>query len=149
MTESSPPSLLYRSPSQIAAKKDYWLLAVTQLKHDEPKLAEALDGMSKAAVVGGGDIADNAVSATNRNKERLVEKRWQIQFRSRTIKIRDQLDKILIILKAVKDVGSAAAGLDPIHAGLPWAGICLLMQVRDGVSQCALHTYPNPLVSSL
>ena len=125
--------------SSLSAKKDYWLQAVTKLKHDEPNLAEALDGMLKAAVVNGGDDADNAVAATNRNRDRLVKRRWQIHFRSKTIKIRDQFDKILMVLKAVKDVGSAAAGLDPLHAGLPWAGICLLMQVREAFLQSTSH----------
>lgn len=32
-------------------------------------------------------------------------------------------------IQAFKDVGSQIAGLDPLHAGLPWAGFCLLMQI--------------------
>jgi hypothetical protein len=32
-------------------------------------------------------------------------------------------------LNKFKDIGTTIAGLDPVHAGLPWAGICLLLQV--------------------
>ena len=33
------------------------------------------------------------------------------------------------MVTSIKDVASAAASLDPLHAGLPLAGFCLLMQV--------------------
>ena len=41
----------------------------------------------------------------------------------------DQLGRILNVLQAAKDFGSSVSGLDPVHAGLPWAGVCLLMQL--------------------
>ena len=77
------------SPSSAIARKDYWLLAATKLRNEEPKLADALDGTSKVAVVDSEDIADNAVAATIRNRGHLVEKRWQIHFRSKTTKHKD------------------------------------------------------------
>jgi hypothetical protein len=70
-----------------------------------------------------------AMAAINHNRGKLVKKQWKISLSGKEIKIRDQLDKILEVIQACKDIGSTAAGLDPLHACLPWAGICLLMQV--------------------
>ena len=34
------------------------------------------------------------------------------------------------VLKAFKELGNAAAQIDPIHIALPWAGLCFLLQVH-------------------
>ena len=42
---------------------------------------------------------------------------------------RDKADTVVSLISKFKDIGSIAAGADPVHVGLPWAGICLLLQV--------------------
>jgi hypothetical protein len=59
----------------------------------------------------------------------LLHARWKVTASSREIVLRDQLDRLLKVVTVVKDVASAAASLDPVHAGLPLAGFCVLMQV--------------------
>lgn len=39
-----------------------------------------------------------------------------------------QLDKVLRILQIFKDFGSVMATPDPVHAGIPWAGVNLILQ---------------------
>ncbi|KAL8812788.1 MAG: hypothetical protein Q9200_000755 [Gallowayella weberi] len=41
--------------------------------------------------------------------------------------IRQQIDRIIKIVTVAKDFVSSVASMDPIHAGLPWAGICVLL----------------------
>ena len=41
--------------------------------------------------------------------------------------LRKQIEHIVNVIKVVKDLGSSIAGIDPLHAGLPWAGVCLLL----------------------
>lgn len=48
---------------------------------------------------------------------------------SEEIVLRDQLDRLMRVVTSIKDVASAAASLDPLHAGLPLASSCVLMQV--------------------
>lgn len=62
---------------------------------------------------------------TERRKAQLLEKRWKIK----GVILHDKLSMICKSIQAFKDMGSQVAGLDPVHAGLPWAGFCLLMQL--------------------
>ena len=53
-------------------------------------------------------------------------------FAGKEVIIREQLNNIIKAVQVFKDLGGAIAGLDPLHAGLPWAGICFIMQVALG-----------------
>lgn len=46
---------------------------------------------------------------------------------SHSIEVREQVDRIIKIVTVAKDFVSSVASLDPIHAGLPWAGVCMLL----------------------
>ena len=59
----------------------------------------------------------------------FTTQQWKIHIGKETVVIRDQIERIINIVKVVKDFGSSIAGLDPIHAGLPWAGVCVLLTV--------------------
>jgi hypothetical protein len=117
----------------VIPKKDYWLLAAQALdKEDEggnKKYSTALDGLLAAATQGKPSVIDEAITTTNRNRNELIAKQWKVSLNGKEIVLRDQLGSILEVLQTVKDFGSALASLDPIHAGLPWAGVCLLMQI--------------------
>ena len=54
---------------------------------------------------------------------------WTLKFHGKDVKVRDQVDRIIKVVIAVQDLGNKAATLDPLHAGLPWAGVCLLLPV--------------------
>jgi hypothetical protein len=66
--------------------------------------------------------------------ERMESREWKIKLGRKTIKIRKQVEGIIKILSAVKDFGTQAATLDPVHAGLPVAGLYLILSV------CPLET---------
>lgn len=51
-------------------------------------------------------------------------------YKDRPVYLRAQLDKFLKLLDKIKSLGDAAASIDPIHAGLPWAGFKLILEVR-------------------
>jgi hypothetical protein len=61
--------------------------------------------------------------------ERMESREWKIKLGRKTIKIRKQVEGIIKILSAVKDFGTQAAVLDPVHAGLPVAGLYLILSV--------------------
>ena len=47
----------------------------------------------------------------------------------KSIEVRKQFDRIIAGIKAFKPLGDSLASVAPIHAGLPWAGVCLLVSV--------------------
>ena len=64
------------------------------------------------------------------DKQQLCEgKRWTFIFGGNTIRLRDEADRVMQWLDRFKQVGDIAVNADPIHAGLPWAGIRLLLEV--------------------
>jgi hypothetical protein len=58
--------------------------------------------------------------------------------------LRDQFDQLVKAITLFKDVGNAAGSIDPLHAGLPLAGFCVLMQVGF-VNPGTLSRRPNVL----
>jgi hypothetical protein len=110
-------------------KKDYWQLALNELKTDKDFPENALAAVQQAAAQGGSNISEQLLIATERSRTALLKRQWKIEIGNKEIVIREQLEKILKAVQVFKDLGSAATSIDPVHAGLPWAGLCLLMQV--------------------
>jgi len=54
---------------------------------------------------------------------------WTISFKGHELIVNDVTHKILDGLEKFKTIGDIVVNVDPLHAGLPWAGIRLLLQV--------------------
>ena len=85
--------------------------------------------MQKAVAQTDGDVVSQLIRATERSHDSMLRKQWRIGLAGKEIVVRDQLEKLLKAVKIFKDLASVAAGLDPTHAAIPWAGVCLIMQV--------------------
>ena len=72
---------------------------------------------------------DSAYAAALEKKELCEAKRWTWTFRDQTIKLSDAAENVVRWLDRFKSVGDVAVNADPVHAGLPWAGIRLILQV--------------------
>ena len=59
----------------------------------------------------------------------FTSQQWKLTIMGKDFKIRAKIEEIVKIITAVKDFGSQVASLDPVHAGLPWAGVCVLITV--------------------
>ncbi len=71
-----------------------------------------------------------------RQKQRLAEeKAWKFDFGGRRIVLRDLVEKIISWVNAFKGLGDAVAAADPIHAGIPWAAISVVLQVATADTQ--------------
>lgn len=76
-------------------------------------------------------------------KEKQAEcdtKRWTFTISGRTITLKEEADKIVRWLDRFKAVGDVAVNVDPIHAGLPWAGVRFLLEVKPHALNYATHT---------
>lgn len=118
------------TPVTLVTKKDYWQLAVEKLQEEDASITEQIAGVQQAAAAAGTtDFAAQLLQTTQQSKEALEAKRWKISTGSQDIVLRDRFDRLLKVLMGFKDVGAAAGMIDPLHAGLPLAGLCVLMQV--------------------
>ena len=59
----------------------------------------------------------------------MQDRQWKLSLGKKSIEIRAQVDRILQIVIVAKDLGSSLASMDPIHAGIPWAGVCVILLV--------------------
>lgn len=73
---------------------------------------------------------DDALRAAKQKQRCCNKKKWTLTFGGRTITLKDEAEKIIGWLDRFKAVGDIAANADPVHVGLPWAGIRLLLEVR-------------------
>ena len=68
--------------------------------------------------------------STVKDKVMAIEDRqWKLQFGEKSIKVDDQVKKIVDAITVVKDLGSSIASMDPVHVGIPWARVCILLSV--------------------
>jgi hypothetical protein len=63
-------------------------------------------------------------------QQRCQIKRWPWNYRGRQVYLFEQVDKVVQLLDKFKAVGDVVANVDPIHVGLPWAGIRAILDVR-------------------
>lgn len=76
------------------------------------------------------DLAlEEALAAAKKKQRCCDEKRWTFTFAGQAVTLKDEADKVVRWLNRFKAVGDIAVNVDPVHAGLPWAGIRLLLEV--------------------
>jgi hypothetical protein len=75
-------------------------------------------------------VLHDALMAAREKKKICESKRWTFSFRGCIVRLQDEADKIISWLNRFKQMGNIAVNADPIHAGLPWAGIRLLLEVH-------------------
>jgi hypothetical protein len=69
-------------------------------------------------------LVDKKLAAMN-------ERQWRVRACGRSVEVREQVDRVVKVVLVAKDFISSVAIIDPIHAGLPWAGVCVLLPVSD------------------
>ena len=131
-TDSSAQSTAPENPANIFQdSNNLWKVAFEQLSSEQSSLTagylEILSGASK--ITPGLDAHEQAQALLQLKRDRILRKQWKLQWGNKSIIVREKVDRIVKLLGVIKDIGSSVASLDPIHAGLPWAGICFLLSV--------------------
>ena len=110
---------------------DLWQLAYIKFSEKNPDLVHKYERMllKDPESPGNEDLQTKMSSILSRKLNEMASRQWSIKWKGKPRQVRDQIDRIIKVVQIGKDFGSAAAGLDPIHAGLPWAGVCILLQV--------------------
>ncbi len=132
-----------------------WAQAYQSLTDDDPRLVAALDHLltqgtqlhdsrSPSPQSSYGD-AKNPRALPNMEEQmsaliqsrlkNMDDRKWQLRMGEHSVQIRQQIDRIIKIVTVAKDFISSAASMDPVHAGLPWAGICVLLPLLTNDSK--------------
>ncbi|KAI9772499.1 MAG: hypothetical protein M1840_000704 [Geoglossum simile] len=129
----------FQTQAAVQAEQDLWKRACINLRDDPKteKLMLAYDKILRSIPMDGDPIDIKDLRGPKEEMSAVVDKKlkffatqqWRIRIGKETVVIRDQIERIVSVVKVVKDFGSSIAGLDPIHAGLPWAGVCVLLTV--------------------
>ena len=82
---------------------------------------------------------EQALVAAKEKQRYCIEKRWTFTLKGRTIAVKEEADKVVGWLNRFAAVGDVVANVDPVHVGLPWAGIRLLLEVKDYAVQRAIQ----------
>lgn len=80
------------------------------------------------------EALEQSLAAAKQKQRDCNAKRWTFTFAGRTVTLKEEADKVVHWLERFKAVGDVAVNADPMHAGLPWAGVRLLLQVRVSVT---------------
>ena len=112
-------------------KKDYWQLALDELQKDDPSIRGRVAAVQQAATeAGNADFVAQLLHTTQQGQKELESKRWMIRAGSREVILHDHYDRLVKAMTFLKDVSKSVGNIDPLHAGLPLAGFCVIMQVR-------------------
>ncbi|KAK4907944.1 hypothetical protein LTR49_023093 [Elasticomyces elasticus] len=85
---------------------------------------------------------DEAYGCATKLCRECTNKRPSWEYKGCQIYLSDQVDKVLQLLDKFKSVGDAVANVDPVHVGLPWAGIRAILEVAlsDSYQRAVLIT---------
>jgi ankyrin repeat domain-containing protein 50 len=76
-------------------------------------------------------LVRQALAAARQKRELCEAKRWTFTFGSRKAVLGEKADSIVKWLDRFKQIGDVASNADPVHVGLPWVGIRLLLVVSN------------------
>ncbi|KAL2827111.1 hypothetical protein BJY01DRAFT_255797 [Aspergillus pseudoustus] len=112
-------------------KESLWKKAYDRLRGEAPELVE--DYLKLLANSGGKsegtDGPAQVANVVDKQKKIMEDKHWKLAFWHREIVIREKVDHIVQAYNIFKGLGPAIASLDAVHAGIPWAGVCVLLHL--------------------
>ena len=76
------------------------------------------------------EIIQNAHKAAMLKLDECASKKWTIKVGDQKIMLEDTAKKVVRWLDQFKFAGDVAVNVDPLHAGLPWAIIRILLEVK-------------------
>lgn len=110
-------------------KNSLWAKALRCLS-EKDKNKEAIFRRILSDTVGAEEIAGILTKEAETKRDLCRSKNWEFEFNGYAVKLKTIADKVVQLLDKIKAVGDVVANVDPIHVGLPWAGIRMLLIVR-------------------
>ena len=134
--ESTPSQAPQKS---LASCESLWDLAFEDLRKREKNLVDAFEKILMAESEVETSLHNGDTSKIEKQMSMFVAKKldamnkeqWRFTIGGMSVDIREQVDRVVKIVLVAKGFISPVASVDPIHAGLPWAGVCILLPVGD------------------
>jgi N-terminal domain of NWD NACHT-NTPase len=111
------------------------------LRNEKGNIVEAFEELliSEPESESTASLDDEDTSEREKRMSALVDKKlaamnkeqWRFKVGDKSVEVREQVDRIVKVVLVAKDFISSVASIDPIHTGLPWAGVCMLLPVRN------------------
>jgi hypothetical protein len=114
----------------MSAAATIWQTSFDRLKAEEPGLFKGFDHLGE----NGFGSLDELKRSVQQRQQALENKRWAIKLKNKKILIRDCLYNLLKAVQVVQEVGTALASLEPVYAGIPWACVNVVLNVRSHFS---------------
>jgi hypothetical protein len=158
---SSPATVIeIRTDSDDENEKDYWGIALSRLDRQKQgrikrALAEQRETLGRNERVDSKSTSNDAGEIKCRFGDRLIAtdrsiawpevlaelcrqrqeehkgKKWKVRFAGHDVNLRTTLKSWVKFFNNVKLIGDVVVNVDPLHAGLPWAAIRLIITVCD------------------
>lgn len=125
-TTAAPHSTPPPDPSTARIGSSILADALEALGRDD---RHAIRGLLPANATSIDTAVQEAQNIAKELQRQCAEERWTCQVKGRTVYLSDHVDKVLQLLDKVKSAGDVAVSADPVHAGLPWAGIRIILEV--------------------
>lgn len=122
--------------SQSQECEDLWKAAFESLKSEDPLLMDDLEAMIQADtdISAGTTLAQQVDSVLSARLQKMKSRQWSYKWRGRPKKFRDQFRRVLETLIALTELPAAATSVDPVHLGLPVAGISIILNVSQFIT---------------
>lgn len=104
--------------------KKLWEHAIGQLPPDDRSLVRKYTNATSDIQV----VLEGILHDVQDKREICESKRWTFSLNGRHISVREEADRVIDWLNRFKQAGDVAVNADPIHAGLPWALVRILLQ---------------------
>ena len=114
--------------SQNTLKQGLWTLAFARLSSEEQEIIQPFETNAGLDVQG-------LQAAVERKRDECIESSWKFNMHGRQVILRDVASKILSSIQTFISIGDIISNFDPVHAGLPWAGVRFLLQVSINDSE--------------
>jgi len=108
--------------------RDLWFDALQTLSEEEQKAIQHIQPIQAVQLPLSGRI-EELVKITRTKQHECEREYYKFRFQGQEIILRDVAEKIIFWLNKFKAIGDIVVNIDPVHAGLPWAGVRFLLQV--------------------
>jgi hypothetical protein len=105
---------------------DLWKDALGRLNKEDCKIILAHNFSVNAPL---DEILSGLIELAQEKRAYCEDHQWKFEVRGRKINIRNMISGICKGLEKFKQIGDVAAQADPVHVGLPWAGVRFLLVV--------------------
>ena len=126
-TLSRKPSQTNASPAHRCSVLEDALLALGRTIGREEE--ETIRALLPSGAVNVKAAFDGVHGCATQLQQRCASKTLRWIYKGRQIYVHDQVDKVLHFLDKFKSAGDIVANVDPVHIGLPWAGIRVILEV--------------------